>query len=235
MTGGVSARIAELCSLYHVVGDGAEARFAALLERLEADDRAPTTIRERERAVDVHLADSLSALALEQLSAPATIVDIGSGAGFPGLPLAIARPAARVVLLESIGRKCVFLEATVDAIDVDNVDVVCERAELWEAGIGANDLATARAVGSPAIVLEYAAPLLKLGGALVDWRGRRDVDAQRSARVAAAQLGLEQADSVRVEPYEGAQHHTLDLYVKVRDTPDRFPRRAGIARKRPLG
>jgi 16S rRNA (guanine527-N7)-methyltransferase len=118
---------------------------------------------------------------------------------------------------------------------VRNARVVCARAEEWEDGVSANDVVTARAVGSQPVVLEYAAPLLRLGGTVVDWRGRRDAAEERGAERAAEELGLALVGIERVQPFEAARDRHLHLYTKVRDTPERFPRRAGMARKRPLG
>ncbi len=98
-----------------------------------------------------------------------------------------------------------------------------------------NDAVVARALAAQPVVLEYAAPLLRLGGTLVDWRGAREPEEERAALAAAAELGLRRAEVLQVEPFAGARNHHLHLYLKVRDTPERFPRRAGMARKRPLG
>jgi 16S rRNA (guanine527-N7)-methyltransferase len=84
-------------------------------------------------------------------------------------------------------------------------------------------------------VLEYAAPLLRVGGSLVDWRGALGRLEEAAAARAAAELGLRRVDVRRVEPFAGARQHHLHVYLKLRETPARFPRRAGIARKRPLG
>jgi 16S rRNA (guanine527-N7)-methyltransferase len=84
------------------------------------------------------------------------------------------------------------------------------------------------------VVLEYAAPLLRRGGVLVDWRGRTDEREQTAAAAAASQLGLEHERVLQTTPFAGARDHRLDVFAKVSETPDRFPRRAGIARKRPL-
>lgn len=84
------------------------------------------------------------------------------------------------------------------------------------------------------IVLEYAAPLLRLGGALVDWRGRRDSEEERVAIETARLLGLKRDSVRRVRPYEGVRDHHLHIYTKIRETPEGFPRRAGMAGKRPL-
>ena len=97
------------------------------------------------------------------------------------------------------------------------------------------DLVTARALAPLAVVAEYAAPLLAVGGALVAWRGRRDPEDEAAAARAAAELGLEPGTVTRVEPYPGALNRHLHVMRKVAPTPDRFPRRPGMARKRPLG
>jgi 16S rRNA (guanine527-N7)-methyltransferase len=209
-------------------------QLGGILTALAADERAPTTVREPIRALDVHLADSLVALELKEVREAGRIADIGAGAGFPGLPLAVALPGAEMGLIESQARKCAFIEGMVVGSGMTNVEVVCARAEQWPEGVGANDVVLARAVAAQPVVLEYAAPLLRLGGALVDWRGRRDSGEERSAAIAAELLGLRLESIRRVEPYAGVRDHHLHTYLKVEETPERFPRRAGMARKKPL-
>jgi len=162
------------------------------------------------------------------------IADLGAGAGLPGLPLAIALPAT-VALVESNGRKCAFLRQAGEACGVDNVRVVHARAEEWADGLGQCDLVTARALAPLAVVAEYASPLLAVGGALVAWRGRRDPEDEAAALRAADELGLEVRTPLAVTPYPGALHRHVHVLVKTGRTPARFPRRAGMARKRPLG
>jgi 16S rRNA (guanine527-N7)-methyltransferase len=210
-------------------------QLGVILAVLELDDRAPTTVREPARALDAHLADSLVALDVGAVAAAGTIADIGSGAGFPGLALAVAREDCEVSLVESHGRKCGFLDDMVARVKARNVQVVCARAEEWRQGISAIDVVTARAVGPQPVVLEYAAPLLRLGGTLVDWRGRRDTAQERRAERAAEELGLGLVAVERVQPFAAARDRHLYVYEKVTETPSRFPRRAGMARKRPLG
>ncbi len=209
-------------------------QLEALLLALAADRRSPTTVRDPVRAADVHLADSLVALSVEALASAKRIADIGAGAGFPGVVLAVALPEAELWLVESQARKCMFMEGVLARAEVANARVVCARVEDWDEGGGANDVVLARALAAPAVVVEYAAPLLRFGGALVEWRGRRQPEAERSGLAAARQLGLELAVIRRVEPYEGARDHHLHIYLKSRETPSGFPRRAGMARKRPL-
>jgi 16S rRNA (guanine527-N7)-methyltransferase len=210
-------------------------RLTALLALLTEDPHAPTTVREPLTAVRDHLADSLVALELPLVHAATRIADLGSGAGLPGLPLAIALPDADVSLVESNRRKCEFLRRAGEACGVGNATIVHARAEEWSDGFGRCDLVTARALAPLAVVAEYAAPLLVDGGALVAWRGKRDPADEAAAARAAAELGLQAAEPLAVTPYPGALHRHLHVLAKVAPTPDRFPRRAGMARKRPLG
>lgn len=210
-------------------------QLAAILGELAADELAPTTVRDPARALDVHLADSLAALALTVVRGARVLVDAGAGAGFPGLALAVGLPGSEVVLVESRARKCAFIERVYAVAEVENARVVCARVEEWREGMGCGDVVMARALAAQPVVLEYAAPLLRLGGVLVDWRGRRDAEEEAAAALAAEELGLHLAEIRHVEPYEGARDHHLHVYEKVHETPARFPRRAGMARKRPLG
>jgi 16S rRNA (guanine527-N7)-methyltransferase len=227
----------ELVSLAARYGlpDSASTRMGALLDALAADPHAPTTVRVPAEAVNVHVADSLVALALPDVRTAGRIADLGAGAGFPGLPLAIALPSAVVALVESNARKCEFIRAAAAEAGSTNVEVVAERAESWRSGVGAQDVVTARALAPLAVLAEYAAPLLREGGALVAWKGRRDEREERDAAAAAGVLGLVIEEVRSVRPYPAVEHRHLYLVRKVGPTPDRFPRRPGMARKRPLG
>jgi len=213
----------------------AAGRLAALLAALAADPAAPTSVRRLDEAAETHVADSLVALELDPVRAARRVADLGSGPGFPGLALAVALPDARVALVESAARKCAFLERAIAAADLPNADVVHARAEAWPDGREAHDLVTARALAALPVVVEYAAPLLALGGVLVAWRGRRDPAAETAAARAAGELGLEPVEVRHVTPYPGARDRHLHVFRKAAPTPPRFPRRLGMARKRPLG
>jgi 16S rRNA (guanine527-N7)-methyltransferase len=206
-----------------------------LLDYVTTHPAAPTTVTDPVAVLHDHLADSLAALDLPDVRRATMLADLGSGAGFPGLPLAIALPAAQVHLVESNARKCAFIDQAVEACGVGNAEVVNARAEAWPAGVGTCDVVTARALASLAVIAEYAAPLLRLGGTLVAWRGRRDPADEAAGARAAAELGLQPGAPIHVEPYPGALHRHLHPMVKIADTPARFPRRPGMARKRPLG
>lgn len=227
-------RLESLAGRYGL-GDGAVLALSCLLQSLVHEPLAPTAVRDPERVIDDHLADSLVALELPEVRRARKVVDIGTGAGLPGIPLAIALPEASFMLLDSSARKCAFVASVVASCRIENASVVHARAESPAAGLGSFDLATARAVAPLPVLLEYAAPLLRVGGVVVAWRGRRDAEAEGSADRASEDLGLSCAHVQHVSPFAGAEHRHLHLWSKVRETPERYPRRPGMALKRPLG
>jgi 16S rRNA (guanine527-N7)-methyltransferase len=188
------------------------------------------------------VADSLSGLEVEELRTAGRVADLGAGAGFPGLVLAIALPAASVDLIESARRKAAVIDRLRQAAKVDNARAVVARAEEWArtpavlgGGREAYDAVTARAVAPLGVLVEYAAPLLRLSGVLVAWKGARDRAEEGLGKEAADEVGLAPVDVLRVEPFEGARNRHLHVYRKVAPTLERFPRRPGMAAKRPLG
>jgi 16S rRNA (guanine527-N7)-methyltransferase len=213
---------------------GATAALGILLDTLATDPAAPTTITDPVAALDAHVADALVALELEPVRSARLIADLGTGAGFPGLVLAAALPDIHVTLVESSAKKCAYLRRTADAMGLTNVDVVAVRAEEWADGLGRCDLVTARAVAPLNVLVEYAAPLLVDGGALVAWKGKRDAAEEADGNAAAEATGMGAASVVPVRPWEGAANLHLHVYLKVGTTPNRYPRRAGMASKRPL-
>ncbi|MEA2313790.1 MAG: rRNA (guanine527-N7)-methyltransferase [Solirubrobacteraceae bacterium] len=212
-----------------------QAQLSALLELLRSDEHAPSAIRDPAQAIGAHVADSLAALDIDAVRGASRLADLGSGAGFPGIALAVALPASEVILIESNRRRCEFLARMCAAAALGNARVVCARVEEWSEGLSRSDVVLARALAPQAVVLEYAAPLLRMGGRLVDWRGRRRPEEESAAAKAAEALGLRRVEVRRVGPFQGADEHHLHVFAKDDETPERFPRRAGMARKRPLG
>jgi 16S rRNA (guanine527-N7)-methyltransferase len=215
-------RVRELAARYGVETGPLE----ALVRALEAEPDPPTTVSD---PVDAHLADSLSAVPL--LGSPSRIADIGSGLGFPGLALAAAFPEASVTLVESQRRHAAVAERLGREAGLRNVSVLPCRVEEVSDEF---DLVTARAVASFAVLVEYAAPLLVDGGQLVAWKGARDAAEELGGEEAGRVVGLSPDRVVQVEPFPGAHSRHLHFYAKTAPTPDRFPRRPGMARKRPL-
>jgi 16S rRNA (guanine527-N7)-methyltransferase len=210
--------------------------FGSLLETLRARVDVPTTITEPAQAADLHLADSLAGLTVPSLRDADRIADVGSGAGFPGLPLAIALPATTVDLIESVGRRHAVIEEMIAEVGLRNARAVRARAEEWGAGEGRERYAavTARAIAPLAVLVEYAAPLLRRGGALVAWKGARDADEEAAGASAAERVGLSLDGVLSVKPFEAARHRHLHVYRKLAPTPEGFPRRPGMAAKKPL-
>jgi 16S rRNA (guanine527-N7)-methyltransferase len=229
----IERRIEQLAAQYRLPPAAPE-MLRRLLTIVRDDPAAPTTVRDPAVAVDAHVADALVALEPDRVRSATRIADLGSGAGFPGLVLAAALPAAAVALVESNGRKCAFLERAAREMGLTNTVVVAQRAEAWVEGLSTRDLVTARAVAPLAVLVEYAAPLLLPDGALLAWKGRRSPEEEADGAAAAAATGLALEDVRPVRPWAGAEHLHLHLYVKVGLTPNRFPRRPGLASKRPL-
>ena len=188
------------------------------------------------------MADSLTGLEVSDLARARRIADLGAGAGFPGLPLAIALPGAKVDLIESAGRKTAVIDRLIQAAKVDNARSVKARAEEWAAatpalggGREAYEALTARAVAALPVLVEYAAPLLKDAGVLVAWKGAVGREERQLGRAAAAELGLSLEEELRVEPFAGARDRRLVVFRKIAPTPPGYPRRPGMAAKRPRG
>ena len=175
------------------------------------------------------------ALELPAVREARTIADLGSGAGLPGLPLAIAAPDAQVFLVESSRRKCAFLERARVEVGVANAEVVCARAEAWPEGRERCDVVIARALAPLPVLVEYAAPLLRVGGSLVAWKGARAAAEEADGAAAAGRLGLGEPEAVPVVPFPAARDLHLYTVRKEASTPPGFPRRPGAAAKRPLG
>jgi 16S rRNA (guanine527-N7)-methyltransferase len=232
--GAISEELGALARRYGL-SSGAQARLSTLLDLLADDRLAPTSVRAPEAILRDHLADSLVALELSELHEASAIADVGSGAGLPGLPLAIGLPRAQFSLIESRQPKARFIARAVRACGLGNVRVVHKRVEECPDLAEKFDVVTVRALAPLDVVAEYAAPLLTPGGALVAWRGRHDPSAESATAQAGEVLGLEVRRSVPVRPYAEVRERHLYLMVKVRVTPERFPRRSGMAQRRPLG
>ena len=226
--------LARLLAQFSAPASAAEP-IARVLALQASDPTASTTIRAPDEALDRHVADSLVALELAAVREARRIADLGSGAGWPGLALAAALPDARVALVESQARHCRYLERAAAVARLSNVEIVNARAEEWPAGVEAHDLVTARALAALPVICEYAAPLLAQGGHLVAWKGAVGEAEKRAGVAAASELGLDLVEVRPVRPFAGARDRTLHVFRKVAPTPARFPRRPGMALKRPLG
>lgn len=185
--------------------------------------------------VDKHIRDSVEAINLVKINS-LRVIDIGSGAGFPGMVLGIVKPDCKVTLLESDQKKSAFLQRVVEELELKNVQVLRERAEVAghdKERRAAYDLATSRAVASAAVLIEYALPFLKVGGRLLMWKSANYNNEIQDARHALETLG---AEVTGVFKYSLMEEYDRSLVVveKRHKTPDKYPRRPGIPGKRPL-
>lgn len=209
-------------------------RYIDLL--LEANQRMNLTrIADRAAAEVQHVGDGLTVLPFLPKDG-FRLVDVGSGGGVPGLILAIARPDAKVVLLEATKKKAAFLQEVVTALGLVNVKVVAERAEA--AGRGelrdARDVAVARAVGAMDFLVEWCLPLVKKGGVMLAMKGARIVEELPAAKKAIHLLGGGEAI---VHPVElpGTEHRVIVEIKKVGRTDPRYPRDPTVAKGKALG
>lgn len=214
-------------------------RLDPVLALLADDPASLSSIRDPARAWRVHVEDSLSGL--ELVGAPARLADVGAGAGFPGLVLAAALPATRVDLIESVARKSEFIERAIAVAGLDNARAVNARSEEWavtgdpDGGREAYDVVTARAVGRLATLAELASPLLRDGGLLVAWKGRRDPDEEAELARAAERLAMTPEEIREGGDLAPTPNRHLHTARKAGSTPPGLPRRPGIAKKRPFG
>jgi 16S rRNA (guanine527-N7)-methyltransferase len=192
--------------------------------------------------VDTLLGDSLSLLAVPQLREreSAGWLDLGAGAGIPGIPLAVALPAAELTLLDSVSRKCAFLEEAVAASGLaGRARVVCARSErcasVGAPGREAHGVVLARAVAELPVLVELAAPLLAEGGVLLASKTRRALDEEGPRAEAAALRCALAAESPVDLPASPLDDAVCAVYRKTGATPDGIPRREGMAAKRPFG
>ena len=183
-----------------------------------------------------HFVDSL--LPLSQTAffpSGVRLIDVGTGAGFPGLALAAAREDISVTLLEAQGKRCQFLRAVIDALQLKNALVIQERAEVLghsEEHREAYDLATARAVAPLNVLCEYLLAFVKIGGHALCWKGPAAAEELPDGAFAAEALGgrLEETK----EMFEGENRHVLAPVLKTEKTLPQYPRKNGIPVKRPL-
>ncbi len=204
---------------------------------LQQERASVSSITEPERAWRVHVEDSLTGLEVEELAEAKRIADIGSGAGFPGLVLAVALPASQVDLIESVGKKCDFMSRAIEAAGIANATVLNARSEELAGGERREtyDAVTARAVGRLSTLAELASPLLRENGLLVAWKGKRDPDEEHQLAHAADQLAMQPEQILDVGDRAGSKHRHLHVLRKLGATPADLPRRPGMAKKRPRG
>jgi 16S rRNA (guanine527-N7)-methyltransferase len=191
-----------------------------------------TGITEDAPVAKLHLLDSLSVLCCGDIAGK-TIIDVGCGAGFPGVPVAIACPDAKVTLLDSLAKRMNWLETVLPQLGVTNAECLTARAEEAVATRRESyDFATSRAVARLNILLELTAPYVKVGGAVLAMKGAAAKEELAEAQNAIRQLGLK-VENVLEFPIDGTAHSVIVLR-KVKPTPPKYPRRYAKIKQQPL-
>ena len=197
-----------------------------------------TRIIESEEIAVKHFLDSLSVcLALPEASSNLRVIDVGTGAGFPGVPLKIALPHLKLTLLESTAKKTKFLYHLVETLQLSHVTIVTARAEeigQQPAHRERYDVAVARAVAGLPVLAEYMLPLVKMGGLMIAQKGQHPAGEVEQSAQALKTLGgkVAQILPVTIPNLEGERH--LVVINKIRPTPKTYPRRPGVPAKTPL-
>jgi len=183
-----------------------------------------------------HFLDSIIVLKYRDLQEK-KIIDLGTGAGFPGIPLKIMSPKAEITLVDSLKKRCLFLEKTLSELAINGVVVINDRAE----NLGQNkkyrgifDLSLSRAVAHTRILIELHAPLLKIGGEMLLLKGPGIEEEITVSQKAAEELGVKLFDLIKYELPEGYGQRAIAIFKKIKDTPEKYPRRPGIPEKKPL-
>lgn len=196
-----------------------------------------TAITDFKEVVIKHFLDSASILKSNLEFKGKSIIDVGTGAGFPGLVLAILCPDPNIVLLETLNKRCRFLQEVSLKLKLDNVSIVNGRAE----DLGRNtefrerfDYSTSRAVASLEVLSEYLLPFVKVGGFMVAYKGKNAMNEMEISHNSVSILGGKYSDSFVYNLPEDSGDRSLLLFEKVNNTPDKYPRKAGIPSKRPL-
>ena len=197
-----------------------------------------TAVCGEEEMLDRHFVDSLTILRTEMIRHDTSLIDIGTGAGFPGMVLAMARPDLKVTLMDAQQKRLSFLEAVREAAGTENVRMIHGRAEDGARDSGYRekyDYAAARALAPLNVLCEYLLPYVRIGGYALCWKGPALQDELASGCRAAKTLGGQTEPPVFCNIFGREWDHRILPIRKIRGTPSAYPRKAGIPKSKPLG
>jgi 16S rRNA (guanine527-N7)-methyltransferase len=200
-----------------------------------------TSITEFDEVMKKHFVDSLSLVKAVDLNKTKSLIDIGTGAGFPGIPLKIAFPNLKITLLDSLQKRVGFLQEVIDQLGLDQITAIHGRAEDFaKSGELENtlrekcDICVSRAVANLAVLSEYCIPYVKVGGKFISYKSEKTEEECKDAEHAVSLLGGKIADTVSFELPDSSIYRTFVVIDKVEQTPFQYPRKAGAALKKPL-
>ena len=206
---------------------------------LEANEKVNlTAITDRQEFVNKHIIDSLAAAGLGEFDEAGTVIDVGTGGGFPGIPLAVYAPDKNFTLLDSLNKRLKIIDELAGSLDISNITLVHGRAEdiaKTKEHREKYDLCVSRAVSNLATLSEYCLPFIKVGGYLLAYKGPGAEQEAEDAAKALKILGGRLVDIRETTMEEYGLDHRILVIEKVRNTPKTYPRKAGTPLKDPLG
>lgn len=232
--------LVNLCDMFHVkLSNGQVDQFNRYYELLVKKNEVMnlTAITDYHEVCLKHFADSISLSQYYDMSSVDSLIDVGTGAGFPGIPLKILFPHLNVTLLDSLNKRLLFLEDVIDELDLDNIKTVHSRAE--EAGRMKNlrenyDLCVSRAVANLSTLSEYCLPLVKVGGIFISYKAGEVEDEINSAKHAIKKLGGKIKSVEEFSLPDSDISRSFVIIEKVNETSNLYPRKPGTPNKKPL-
>ncbi len=196
-----------------------------------------TAITDFDEVIKKHFVDSLSLVKAYDLTSPVSLIDIGTGAGFPGIPLKIVFPDLEITLLDSLNKRVDFLQSIIASLDLKGIDAFHGRAEDFarqEKFRERFDLCVSRAVANLSVLCEYCLPYVKIGGKFISYKSEKIMEELKTAEHAVDVLGGRVKEQISFTLPDSDINRNLIVIEKSRKTPKQYPRKAGTASKDPL-
>lgn len=196
-----------------------------------------TAITDYDEVMKKHFVDSVSLIKAYDVSKKSSVIDVGTGAGFPGLALKIAYPALKVTLLDSLNKRILFLNEVINELQLEDIDVIHGRAEDYAKPDKLRekfDLCVSRAVANLSTLSEYCLPYVKKGGYFISYKSEKITEESKLAAHAVSLLGGKVKKQVEFMLPDSDIYRNLFVIEKMKDTPKKYPRKAGLPAKEPL-